>query len=365
MHSIAISLDWLMPHAQGVGDYVFFKLVNEHFNHEIDHFGLALMRRAMAWAAGIAQVLVTLWLLIAGYRMVTGQSREPMMGLVAGGARVAFIVAIATSMSFAGTDLHRFFTQDLDREIHSLFTDQDGSSADAIDRNLAYMQIALNAIDAVQVPDGDEALQARKQQALLFAGLGTAGPPMVAGAMLLLYKFTLALFIGLGPLFVLCLIFDQTKELFRKWLMYGLGTLFSMATLSVVTAMTMKLLAKVAVALWLSKVTGLLGDAGEGLTTQAMQQGGIGLLMSVLLVTVPPAASMFFQGILGGFSSAPQLGGRPPPNSGSRDGGGGGYDPRASRLDQREGMRPDPRPGPPPSSSTHRIPGLAATGESM
>ena len=164
---------------------------------------------------------------------------------------------------------------------------------------------------------------------------------------------------------MLCLIFDQTKELFRKWLMYGLGTLFSMATLSVVTAMTMKLLAKVAVALWLSKVTGLLGDAGEGLTTQAMQQGGIGLLMSVLLVTVPPAASMFFQGILGGFSSAPQLGGRPPPNSGSRDGGGGGYDPRASRLDQREGMRPDPRPGPPPSSSTHRIPGLAATGESM
>lgn len=322
MPTTASLLHWLLPQAQGIGDYVFFKLVNDYFSHEIDSFGLGLMRRTMAWAAGIAQVLVTLWVTIAGYRIVTGQSREPMMGLVVGGARIACIVAVATTMSFGGAPLHRFMTQDLDREIHTLFTAQTGSSADAIDRNLAYMQVALNAIDAIQVPAGDEALQARKQQALLFAGVGTAGPPMVAGAMLLLYKFTLALFVGLGPLFVLCLIFEQTKDLFRKWLMYGLGTLFSMATLSVVTAMTMKLLAKVAVALWVSKIAGVLGDNAEGLTAQAMQQGGIGLLMSVLLVTVPPAAAMFFQGTVGGFSSASLLGGRSPPmEPGSRSGG--------------------------------------------
>ncbi|QWP75711.1 type IV secretion system protein [Lysobacter sp. K5869] len=334
MHLIATSLDWLLPQAQGIGDYVFFKLINEYFNQEIDQFGLSLMRRTMAWAAGIAQILVTLWLTIAGYRIVTGQSREPMMGLVVGGARIAVIVAVATGMSFGGASLHRFFTQDLDREIHALFTAQEGSSAEAIDRNLAYMQVALNAIDAIQVPSGDEALQERKRQALLFAGLGTAGPPMVAGAMLLLYKFTLALFIGLGPLFVLCLIFDQTKDLFRKWLMYGLGTLFSMATLSVVTAMTMKLLSKIAVALWLSKATGLLGSASEGLSAQAMQQGGIGLLMSVLLISVPPAAAMFFQGTVGSFNSYSQLGGKPPADSGS----GGvprAYDPGMPREGNR------------------------------
>lgn len=344
MHSIAISLDWLMPHAQGVGDYVFFKLVNEYFNHEIDHFGLALMRRAMAWAAGIAQVLVTLWLLIAGYRMVTGQSREPMMGLVAGGARVAFIVAIATSMSFAGTDLHRFFTQDLDREIHSLFTDQDGSSADAIDRNLAYMQIALNAIDAVQVPDGDEALQARKQQALLFAGLGTAGPPMVAGAMLLLYKFTLALFIGLGPLFILCLMFDQTKDLFRKWLMYGIGTLFSMSMLSVVVSLALELMAKVAVALWVAKAIGIPGTDAEGLGTQAMQQGGIGLLMTTIIVTVPPAAAMFFQGTVGSFNYASAFGSNSKQQPNEQTTSNTSYTPTARDY------------GGPPSQTPHRTP---------
>ncbi|QWP75705.1 type IV secretion system protein [Lysobacter sp. K5869] len=216
--------DWLNPQAQGVGDYLYFKLVNLYFDQKIDKFGLALMRRTMAWASQIALVLATLWIMLAGYRIVTGQSREPMMALVTNAARVTFILALATTMSFGGAGLHRFFTKDLDHEVHALFTDDSSSSADAIDKNLAYMQVAMSAIDAVQIPEDNLELQRKKERALLFAGVGTASPPMVAGAMLLLYKFTLALFIGLGPLFILCLMFDQTKDLFRKWLMYGIGT---------------------------------------------------------------------------------------------------------------------------------------------
>ncbi len=42
----------------------------------------------------------------------------------------------------------------------------------------------------------------------------------------------MALFIGLGPLFIPCLLFDQTKDLFKRWLLYGIGTVFSMAVLA-------------------------------------------------------------------------------------------------------------------------------------
>jgi hypothetical protein len=41
--------------------------------------------------------------------------------------------------------------------------------------------------------------------------LGTASPPMAAGAMLLMFNLAIALFVGLGPIFILCLIFEQTK----------------------------------------------------------------------------------------------------------------------------------------------------------
>jgi len=302
MQLITTLSDWLVPQVQGIGDYVYFKLISAYFDHKISQFGLGLMKRTMAWASQIALVLSTLWILLSGYRIVTGQSREPMMGLIVNAARVTFIVALATTMSFGGASLHSFFTKDLDREIHELFTDDGGSSADAIDKNLAYMQIAMSAIDVVQIPDNNVKLQKEKERALLFAGVGTAAPPMVAGAMLLLYKFTIAMFIGLGPIFILCLMFDQTKDLFRKWLLYGIGNLFSMAMLSVVVSMTMELMAKIAVVLWVAKATKIMGTATEGLTTQAMQQGGIGLLMTTVIVTVPPAAAMFFQGTAASFN---------------------------------------------------------------
>ena len=45
----------------------------------------------------------------------------------------------------------------------------------------------------------------------------------------------------------------------------------------------------------------LMQNNGAGLTTQAMEQGGVGLLMTVLIVSVPPIAAMFFNGTLGSF----------------------------------------------------------------
>ncbi|MGH8079675.1 MAG: type IV secretion system protein, partial [Lysobacter sp.] len=286
----------------GIGDFALFKLVNDYLSERIAEFGLDLMGRAMAWASSVALVLVTLWVLLAGYRIVTGQSREPMMALVMQALRIAVITGVATTMSFAGTDLHRYLTYDLDREVHGLFSGDSGrSTADSIDRNLALMQVAMSTIDAVQVVRDEPELQQRKARALLFAGVGAAGPAMTAGAMLLMFKFVIALWIGLGPIFILCLIFDQTRELFRKWLLYGVGTVFSMAVLSVVTGMVLELMARISIALWVSKIGTIWGVDAEGISNQALQQGGLGLILTALIVTVPPIAANFFQGQLGGF----------------------------------------------------------------
>ena len=54
-------------------------------------FGLELLNNMMTWVGGIALVLMTLWVLIQGYRIVTGQSRDSMMALVTNMARAALI----------------------------------------------------------------------------------------------------------------------------------------------------------------------------------------------------------------------------------------------------------------------------------
>jgi type IV secretion system protein VirB6 len=246
-------------------------------------------------------------------------------------------------MSIFGSSLHRFLTVDLGKEINHVLTGSDDAPADVIDRNLAWTQAALGVIDAVQIPFQDAEIREQKARALLLAGFGTASPPMAAGAMLLLYQFAIALFIGLGPLFILCLIFEQTRDLFRKWLFYGVGTLFSMATLAAISSIVLQLTIRIAEAVWGARIINhfLLSDA-EGISSQALQQGGIGLLLTVLIVSVPPMAAMFFQGTLGNFltysafasqrSSAPGPQGQPP--------GSYGYQPAPPQTNERAPSMP-------------------------
>lgn len=284
-----------------IASYVYFHLVYEYLQHRIDRFGLHLMKNMMAWASALALTLVTLWILVHGFRIMTGRSRESLMEFVIRTGKVVVIVAAATTMAITGTDLKRFLTTDLDKEVHYLFTGKrDEGTSRAIDKNLAYTALALSAIDSVKVLETDQEMIDKKSRTAALATFGTAGPPMVAAAMLLLYQFAMALFIGLGPLFILCLLFEQTKDLFRRWLLYGIGTVFSMALLSAVSSIVLDLTSRLSAAMWGARIAqDLLQQSGEGLSSTAIQQGGIGLLLSVLIASVPPMAAAFFQGTLG------------------------------------------------------------------
>jgi type IV secretion system protein VirB6 len=213
--------------------------------------------------------------------------------------KIVVILCIASVVGANGAMLHKTMTDNLDKEIHQLFTGDTDSAADAIDENLAYTQLALAAVDVVRVSPTDPESLDKKNKALFMAGFGAASPAMAAGAMLLLFKFTMAFLVGVGPIFILALMFDQTKELFKKWLFYVIGTLFSMSMLSVVSAMVLKLSTKVAIALWASKV--IMGTDTEGLSSQARQQGGIGMLLTVLIITMPTVATALWQGNMGSF----------------------------------------------------------------
>ena len=331
------------------GDFIYFSLVNSYLKSQIAHFQTDVLGRMALWASTFAVILVTIWVAIQGYRMVTGQSREPMMGLVANMAKIVFIVSVATTLAVTGNDIQELLTTDLGKHINFIFTGSDSSAEDMIDENLAKTQIALSAIDVIRVNPTDIELTSEKSKAELLATFGTATPPMTAGAMLLLYQFAMALFIGLGPLFILCLIFEQTKELFRKWLMYGIGTLFSMAMLAVVTSIAMRLCLSVAEALWATNlINSLTGDGAEGLSSLALQQGGIGLLMTVLIVSVPPMAALFFQGTMGNFMFSSAFG------MGSQMG------PSGQQMPAYSLPPPAAESSTPQISTAHTLPGLSA-----
>ncbi|WP_019660286.1 type IV secretion system protein [Stenotrophomonas hibiscicola] len=306
----------LMGHVarvQSVGDFVFFKLILDYLRERIGKFGFDVMDNMMAWVGGMALTLMTLWVLIQGYRIVTGRSRDSMMILVTNMARAALIVAVATSMGMFGRDLHEFLTEDVKGLITHVVTGKDQKPEEQIDKSLAWMQVALSSVDGIKILN-DPGLQEDKTRAMWFIGLGTGGPAVTAGSMLLLYEVAMALFIGFGPLFILCLLFDQTKQLFQRWLFYGIGTMFSMAVLSAMVSIALDMVIRVSSSFWATALVNrflLDGASSDGMTSQAMQQGGMGLILTTLILTAPPMAAMFFQGTLGSFMAYSQIGGSP------------------------------------------------------
>ncbi|HGK7302241.1 MULTISPECIES: type IV secretion system protein [Stenotrophomonas] len=298
---------------QSIGDFVFFRLILSYLRKRIDQFGIELLGNMMSWVGGIALTLMTLWVLIQGFRIVTGRSRDSMMVLVTNMARAALIVSVATSMAMFGGSLKNFLVKDLKNEITYVVTGKNESPEDQIDKSLAWMQVGLSSIDAINVLN-DGNLRDDKNRALWAVGIGTGGPAVTAGSMLLLYEVALALFIGLGPLFILCLLFEQTKTLFQKWLFYGIGTMFSMAVLSAMISIALDMVIRVSASFWASALIEkflLDPEGGVNMTSQALQQGGMGLILTTLILTAPPMAAMFFQGTMGSFMAYSQIGGSP------------------------------------------------------
>ena len=293
-------------------DMAYFVLIYAWVDDRINTFRDNFMQSAMSVVAFVALVLFTAWIMVQGFRILTGQSREPLMGLVVNASRNTLILIAAGTMAVGGSSIQTFFTDTMASGINGMVTGKDDKPEKVIDKNLAYTAVAMAAIDGAQglnASTSADNVQAAGRASLI-AMLGVAGPPMTAAAMLLMYKVALALFIGLGPIFIVCLMFKVTEQMFWSWLKYGIGTLFSMAVLSFMVSIVLELTLRVAEAMWLSegaiKLLEIDGSS-QGLTNQAMQQGGIGLLMTALLISAPPMAAAFFGGTMGQFSSVSQV----------------------------------------------------------
>jgi type IV secretion system protein VirB6 len=307
-------LEWLteLSVLGGASRWAFFKLIFTYIDGEIASFQSGLISAMIRWVGGVAMVLMTIWIFIQGYRIVTGQSRESMMALLVSSLRAVLIVTAAGTFAFAGTNIRLFLSDGLPKEIHQVVTGEKNKlPQDEIDKNLQIMEASMIAIEVAHQAantDDSQTLKEEKDRAMLFTGAGVAGPSVVGGALLLMYRFALALFVGFGPLFILCLLFEQTRTMFQKWLWYGVGTMFSLAVLSFTSTVVMKMLATIAAAMLIQYKLAEAGGSAEGISSLAMQQGGVGLLMTALLILIPPMAAAFFQGTLAQFSAYTQFG---------------------------------------------------------
>ena len=182
-----------------------------------------------------------------------------------------------------------------------------------IDKSLTVAQASMafiNQIDTAENPN----IAAQVERAKLFAGAGAAGPGIVTGTMLIIYRVAMALFVGFAPFFILCLMFKKTTPYFSKWLNYGLATMFSSALLAAMASISTDLVRIIAQSQYkyskIASITGIItGESVTGIFNSAMNQLGLGLMLSTVLIVVPPMAGSWFNGMMGTFASFNHFGG--------------------------------------------------------
>lgn len=301
MDAITGVLPALTAQWEGAAQWLYYDVIFDFLHREIDTFRDNMLHEMMRWVGGSATVLVVLWMAWFGIRILQGKVHYPMEGVV-DTARVAFVVTVAMTMTLGNGHLYAFLVNDLPMEITQVMTGKDQHPEDMVNQSLARMEAAMVAIDALNFHDGSENLQTDKDRAQWLAGVGAAGPALMGGALLVTYRMALALFVGFAPLFILSLLFKPTQTLFQKWLLYGVGTLFGQAVLAFCAVLMMKIVlatSAVFIAFYVAAATAGLNPVS--VSSAAMMQGGIGFLLTLALLLIPPMATYFFQGTLGSF----------------------------------------------------------------
>lgn len=281
-----------------VSSLIFYREIQSYLNAEFQAFGVRLFARMMEWAGAISLTLLTLWIIVHGYRITTGQSRDSMAVFVADMAKAIAVISIATGTAIAGGTLYHWVCNQLPNQINWLVADHDGDLYATIDRTFGYMQLGLSSIGDILTAD-NALLEAAKTRNQGFVIAGTGMPALVAGALLLFYQAMLAMIVGFAPLGVLSLLFKRTESFFWNWLLYLLSTLVAMAVLSVMASYLLDVVCAVAASFWAGK---LMGSNPEGINSLALQQGGLGLIFTTLMIAVPPAIARIFKGLLGEFT---------------------------------------------------------------
>ena len=258
--------------------------------------------------------LLTVWVMIQGFLIVTGRSQEGIKGFVFNLGKTYFIVAMALGVAADGKFGVRTLTDTLSDGISQIMTGNSdvGSKCltqDAqviigckIDMNLTATQSMMGMLDGIDTADSDY-LENKISEARWFAGIGTAGPAIVAGTMLIMFRIAIALFIGFAPIFILCLLFKKTAPLFQKWLYYGLATIFSSVMLGVMADIAMDLVSNIAITDAVTRIASILGGGDlSGIMQTVTQQLGLGLVLSTLLIVVPPMAGAWFSGMMASYT---------------------------------------------------------------
>ena len=247
----------------------------------------------IASITGVAYSLLMIYMVLYGWSMLRGMISEPVTDFATRMIRLCVIIAIALNVGRYNTYVSDFLWTSGDVMARSVATGYSDSVS-----NVQYLDSLMSKIYDL----GDSYWQKANATAGILPDFGLLAVAVLTwaggvaatayGAFLLaLSKMALAVLLGIGPIFVLLLIFDGTRRFFEAWLGQALNYVF----LVVLTAGAIKLIMTIIEAYIGAAV--LAGATADPTVDQALPCIVLCIIGALTMMQMPSIASALGGGV--------------------------------------------------------------------
>lgn len=278
-----------------IDDAVFMCSIREYL---IDDMLIGTYRELVASRLGTAlaylsTAIMTVWVLVQGFMLISGTNRQPVLGLAFKTGKMVFILSLVALLAtkspvIADTVL------DVQALITAAIVGEGTDVYQIIDFNLALAQVFNVLVNSLV---GGQQVGAQGNALTSLSGMiGQSGPAMLVSVLAMMAEISITLAVMLSPLFIFFLLFQQTASMFWSWAKFLLGTMVSLAVLALLSGVLLKMTmfygGSVLAAFY---INGALGDAGTvDMANSALRMSVMGMLSSMLVMLVPPLIMQFF-----------------------------------------------------------------------
>lgn len=307
-----------------LSDASFYCHIRNYILHDnlIDGWMWFVVNNLSAVILAMSTAFITLWVVMAGLKIMYRSNKEPVLDLMFRGAKIALVLSLVSGM-LGRTDTIIHTVLGLQNSITTIVTGSDLPVDQLIDMNLAVAQVMKMVTDDVVDASADRANKTGGENSLLGV-LGQAGPAMLTSILVLLSQIAIVIALMLAPLFIFFLLFQQTTPLFWGWAKFLLGTFIALCFVGIVSSIAMNATLSYGMIIMVSYVLNALADAAEAagsgvgsfllgglialltdggnrvdMSGAAMRMAMMGGLFSTLIVAVPPLVMTLFNASLG------------------------------------------------------------------
>ncbi|OKS70546.1 hypothetical protein PsaNZ64_21175 [Pseudomonas syringae pv. actinidiae] len=265
-------------------------------------------------------VALTMALMIRGVYGIISPGEEPLTDLMQRFLGYAIIISFASAGGWYQTDIANVALKTPDEFASVLIINgesggQQDKIASTIDKAIdKSLDTAKKAFENAGITSGAGIASAFLGVMVVLTSIFICG---VGAGLILMAKFLLGITVCFGPIFIYCLLFDVTKDLFTKWI----GSIINFSLVTILLAAVFGLMIK-----FYAAAINAAAAADEPILVPVFTAGLLAVVSWFVLKNIPDMAASWGQGISSQFKPGRQrkVGGGD--GGGGDDGGGGGKD---------------------------------------